>query len=103
MTGVKLPRRPPWWRGGGSCRGAHGFQPRVNLFSRRAAVGDTIRDTDAAESAAGDEEPGMAGERGIDRREPLQVPDFVLRVAAVEAVDASEQRLTAQADQGLQG
>jgi len=44
----------------------------------------------------------MAGERGVDRCETLQMTDFVLRVAAIETEDAREQRIAAHADERLQ-
>ena len=51
--------------------------------SRRAAVGDAIGNADAAESAAGDEQARMPRERALDRGEPREVADFVLRVRAL--------------------
>ena len=73
-----------------------GVQPRCHLSRRRPAVGDAVGNADAAEAAAGDEQSRMPGERAVDRRDALQMSDFVLRVAALEAEDAREQRLAAR-------
>ena len=54
-------------------------EPGVDRSGRGAAVGDAVRNPDAAEAAAGDEQPGVAGESLLDARKPGEVTDLVLR------------------------
>src|SRR5204862_60172 len=64
---------------------------------------DAVGDPDAAEAAAGEEHAGMPRERAIDGGHAVQMADLVLRVAAIPAIHAREQRLAAHADERLQG
>ena len=58
--------------------------------SRRArAVGDAVRDADAAEAAAGDEQPGWRPSARSIACEPREMTDLVLRVGALPAIDAA--------------
>ena len=70
-------------------------EPFGHLPAGRAAVGDAVGNADAAKAAAGDEQAGMPRERALDRLEPRQVADLVLRARALPAVDAREERLAA--------
>src|SRR4029079_4377218 len=78
-------------------------EPRINLLCRCPGVGDAVRDPDAAKAAAGHEQAGMLRQRAIDCGDSVEVPDLVLRVAALPAIDAREQRRAADAEQRTEG
>src|SRR3954467_2771186 len=60
--------------------------------ARGATVGDAVRNADAAESAAGDEQAAVFRQRAVDRLHARQMTDVVLRVGAFPAVHPREQR-----------
>src|SRR5256885_10392494 len=81
-----------------SFRGRSPLEPLGDLSRRCASVRDAIRNSHAAESAAGDEHSGMALEAPLDGGHPPQVTDLVLRVRPLPAIDARERRLSVDAD-----
>src|SRR6202163_716390 len=74
-----------------------------HLPGRSAAVGHAIGYTDPAKPAAGDEEARPPRQSLLDRAQPRQVTDFVLRAHAFPAVDAREGRFAADAEQRREG
>src|SRR5258706_6072241 len=90
-------QRSRWDRGGGHS-GLRG-EKRSHGLRCRASIRDAIRNPHAAETAAGREEPRMVRERAIDRGHPLEVTDLVLRVAALPAIHAREQRRASDAEE----
>jgi len=87
----------------GSLALADDLEWRVEARNRvLAAVRDTVWNADAAEAAAGDEQTRMAGEGAVDRRHAFDVPDLVLRVGALPAIDARQQRRATDAEQRRQ-
>src|SRR4051812_11224289 len=70
-----------------------------NRSRRGSRVRDAVGNADAAETAAGDEKAGMPREGGVDGGNPIQMTDFVLCIRTWPAIDASEQRGPADADE----
>src|ERR1051326_7057953 len=79
------------------------LDPGGHLPAGRASVRDAVGDPDAAEAAAREEHAGMPRERPIDGGDAVQMADLVLRVAAVPAIHAREQRLAAPARERVAG